>query len=291
MSRKVKNTKTNTKKFGCLQDSESEDEGTQVGKNSSITNATLAKLETDSQAAKSTLETVSKDIKSIRDTMVVHTKKIEHLEKRAEKTEATQSRHNAEIIHLKNEVLQLKNAGNLSFAIISGVNIQKLAGKDVIISSIQGVLSLTGLTAADVEDASTFNLGKEVAIKCKFRNPGLVGRLLKNAYHLKGSNFRVQPDLSPDQRAVRKHLLSFAKDLCTNKPDYSFQMKSWRYLMVKSGMREMYYESDGVLLAKIPKDAVVRTKKPDNITAPPPQLLGSQASSSKGPQAASQRGP
>ncbi|CAG7733288.1 unnamed protein product [Allacma fusca] len=172
-------------------------------------------------------------------------KKIDLLEKKLEKVDSSQTRQTAEIVHLKNDIIQLKEKGNLCFGIISGANVKKGDTKDAIRSAIDGVLSLTGLTADDVADVNLIPWGTHFAVRCKFQSPALVGKLLRGSLKLKNSNFKVQPDHSPEQRAVRKHLVTCGKEILADSTTASFQLKSWRYLVIKNGAKEVYYESDG----------------------------------------------
>ncbi|CAG7827467.1 unnamed protein product, partial [Allacma fusca] len=166
-------------------------------------------------------------------TVTAQTKRIDTLEKRMDRTDLTQSKHTSELIHLKNDMLHLKNTKNHNVGIVTGVNIRRNAAKDFIISALEVVLNLTDLKCSDVVDVDTIPWGNGVAVKCTFENAGMVGKLLRNSINLKGSNFRVLPDLSPQQRLVRKHLLTFGKDLIEGKASVSFQLKSWRYLVFK----------------------------------------------------------
>ncbi|CAG7721837.1 unnamed protein product [Allacma fusca] len=124
-------------------------------KNSATHSASLASLEGTVKSSKLTLDNLSKDVKAIRDTIGNHAKRIDSLEKKAEKSDVTQSRQSAEIIHLKNDLMQLKNGPNSSFCIIAGVSIHKDGGRDIVLSSIQSVLNLTGLVSTDIDDVST----------------------------------------------------------------------------------------------------------------------------------------
>ncbi|CAG7825181.1 unnamed protein product [Allacma fusca] len=121
-----------------------------------------------------------------------------------------------------------------------------------LLRELKQVLELTEIDETSLKKVSFLNLGNLKAIKCIFKQPIYASMMFKNAVKLKGSRYGIQPDFTFHQRTVRKFLSETGKKYVEGK-DSIFQVRSWRYLIVKpKDGGETYYESDGskVVVAK-----------------------------------------
>ncbi|CAG7819225.1 unnamed protein product [Allacma fusca] len=136
---------------------------------------------------------------------------------------------------------------------------------------VEKVLNLTGIDLNCVEDAKIIPWRTNSAVKCRFNSAATVRSLLKNSSKLKGTEFYIQQELSVDQRRVRNFAIESGKCIIADDQSLNFSMKSWRYLIIKSGdgVKEFLYESDGTAIVKARHEWVYpATTRKKNIPAP-----------------------
>ncbi|CAG7711734.1 unnamed protein product [Allacma fusca] len=166
----------------------------------------LLDLRKDVKVSKNTLEKLTLDVNLISKSLDTQRKRMDTLEK---KVDSSLSKQDAEIVHLRNDLIQQKCAANSRNAIISGVKLNQGASNDEILKAIDPVISATSIASTQIEKADALPWSGGFAVKVIFRDSASCGTLLRNSFKLKGSNYHVRPDLSPEQRAVKAHLIEF----------------------------------------------------------------------------------
>ncbi|CAG7815160.1 unnamed protein product [Allacma fusca] len=210
---------------------------------------TLKKLSQD-------VEALSKDVKEVKSVFIAHSRRILALETTTDyhkkkldeietKVNVNNKRQDAEIIHLRNEILAQRNIENLRYSIISGMKIPEDASKDQIMIEVEKVLNLAGIDLNRVEDAKIIPWRTNSVVKCRFTSAAVVRSLLRNSSKLKGTEVYIQQELSVDQRRVRNFAIESGKCIIADDQSLNFSINSWRYLIIKSGdgVKEFLYES------------------------------------------------
>ena len=142
------------------------------------------------------------------------------------------SQMTARIIHTNNSLLQEKNAHRLANLIITGLPISKTSSKEELATAVSKFMSLVEVTAYQVVNYVAIPWGQSHAVKCTFSPPSIASQIMRNSYKLaqgeaKLLKYGVVPDLSREQRGIKKKLVQYGKYL-VEKHEVEYRLKSWR---------------------------------------------------------------
>ena len=144
--------------------------------------------------------------------------------------------HAVKLIHLNNNWLQERNINRLSSLIFTGTASSPKSPEPEVLAEINKIMAVLGISTYEILKYVLIPWGKSNAVKCTFSSVATTGFVLRNSFKLasntaKANNYGVRPDLSPEQRDIRKKLYLFGKEL-EKQSNAQFSVRSWRYLAV-----------------------------------------------------------
>jgi len=151
-----------------------------------------------------------------------------------------------QLIHVNNECLHLKNVSRLSTVIFSGVSTSPTSSAADVKKELEEIMKLLRVSDFHLAHYSHLPWGEGFALKCTFAQATTCGKILRNSYIFisEKAKFRVRPDLSHAQRAVRSKLLNHGKKL-KEETGATYILRSWRFLQVTHGDGSVkFYEAD-----------------------------------------------
>ena len=178
----------------------------------------------------------------LQETVVKQDKKIQELENKISQLAARN-------IHTNNNILQEKNAARLANLILTGLPISDTSSEEEVSAAVSKFMSLVEVPKYQVVNCAIIPWGQARAVKCTFSPPSIAGDIIRSSHKLikgeaKTFKYGVVPDLSREQRAIKKKLLQFGKTLA-DRHGVEYKIKSWRYLVVKcKNGAILFYETD-----------------------------------------------
>ncbi|CAG7820731.1 unnamed protein product [Allacma fusca] len=191
---------------------------------------------------------IKTELASLNVTVELHTNSIKKLERRID---VMSSKTERDLAHLRNDVLALRNKDRLNAIIITG-NLSTETSSQKVQEEISLVVRLILKHDTDALDkiplrTETMKMkwgSNSYAIKCGFDSISFVSKLTKNSCELKDTPFKLQPDLTLEQRKIKQELWCVGQNLQKSEGKTP-HLKSRRYLVMKgqTNGEHTYYES------------------------------------------------
>ena len=175
------------------------------------------------------------------------------------------------LIHMNNNWLQERNINRLSSLIFTGTACSSKSLEPEVRAEISKIMGVLGISTFELLKYVVIPWGKSHAVKCTFSSVATTGLVLRNSFKLASNkvNCGVRPDLSPEQRDIRKKLNLFGKEL-EKKSNAQFSVRSWRYLAVTyPNGSSAFFEADISSEPMEIEPTAIRAK----ITAPKKQFI------------------